>query len=263
MQAFWDDIDLMQAVTRIMLWVAAGLLCLAGVAWVLQRPYFSINQFRFVGDVQQLEANQTHALIEDSLNHGLAGGFFSMNLYQIQNSLQQLSWVKSTSIRRVWPHEIEISIAAHEPLAIWKDRYLSPQGQVFAAQLTDAQRAQLIQTEGPDEGAPLMAQQLPVLQQWLEPLGWKIKKINLSQRYSWQVTLSNDLVIELGRADTPTALEERVQRLVKSAQFVQQNVGDAGGYIDLRYPNGFAMRSEKLHRTAAATLTNTSIGEQQ
>ena len=38
MQAFWDDIDLMQAVTRIMLWVAAGLLCLAGVAWVLQRP---------------------------------------------------------------------------------------------------------------------------------------------------------------------------------------------------------------------------------
>lgn len=75
------------------------------------------------------------------------------------------------------------------------------------------------------------------------------------------MTLGNGLVIEMGRADTPTAIEERVQRLVKSADFVKENVGDAGGYIDLRYPNGFAMRSEKLHRVNTDTMINT--GEKQ
>lgn len=261
MQAFWDDLDLMQAVTRMMVWVACALLLVAGAGWLLQRPYFSINQFRFVGDVQQLEQKQTHELIQSNLDQGLAGGFFSMNLYQVQDSLQQLSWVKSTSIRRVWPHEIEIGITAHKPLAIWKDRYLSPEGQLFAAHLSDTQRGQLIETEGPDEAANLMAQQMPLIQQWLAPLGWPVKKISLSQRYSWQVTLGNGLVIEMGRADTPTAIEERAQRLVKSADFVKENVGDSGGYIDLRYPNGFAMRSEKLHRVNTNTMINT--GEQQ
>lgn len=261
MQAFWDDLDLMQAVTRMMVWAACALLIVAGVGWLLQRPYFSINQFRFVGDVQQLEQKQTHELIQSNLDQGLAGGFFSMNLYQVQDSLQQLSWVKSTSIRRVWPHEIEISIAAHQPLAIWKDRYLSPEGQLFMAQVGEAQRAQLIETEGPDEAAGLMAQQLPLIQQWLAPLGWPVKKISLSQRYSWQVMLGNGLVIEMGRADTPSAIEERVGRLIKSIDFVKENVGEAGGYIDLRYPNGFAMRSEKLHRVKTETMINT--GEQQ
>ena len=261
MQAFWDDLDLMQAVTRMMLWAACALLFVAGVGWVLQRPYFSINQFRFVGDVQQLDEKQVPHLIQDNLGQGLSGGFFSMNLYQVQQSLQDLTWVKSTSIRRVWPHQIEIGITAHQPLAIWKDRYLSPEGQLFIAHLSDDKRAKLIETEGPDEAANLVAQQMPMIEQWLAPLGSPVKKIYLSQRYSWQVTLANGLAIEMGRADTPTAIEERVQRLIKSADFVKENVGDTGGYIDLRYPNGFAMRSEKLHRVNTDTMINT--GEKQ
>ena len=64
-------------------------------------------------------------------------------------------------------------------------------------------------------------------------------------------------MIEMGRADTPTAIEERVQRLTKSGDFVKDNIGEAGGYIDLRYPNGFAMRSEKLHRVNTETMINT------
>ena len=261
MQAFWDDVDLMQVVSRLMVWIAIALLCIAGLLWVLQRPYFAIKQFRFVGDVQQLEQAQAQQLVQDNLKKGLSGGFFSMNLYQIQDSLQQLSWVKSTSIRRIWPNEIEVVIDAHRPVAIWKDRYLSPDGNLFSAQLSNEQRAQLIEAEGPDDASALVAQEAQILQQWFALTGWPVKKISLSQRYSWQVTLNNNLVIEIGRADTPTAIEERVQRLVKSVKFVRENVGDAGGYIDLRYPNGFAMRSEKLHRVGSGMVTN--IGGKQ
>ena len=244
MQGFWDDIDLMQAVTRMMVWAAAVLLLIACVAWFLQRPFFAIHQFRFVGDVAQLEAKPTHDLIEQNLGQGLSGGFFSMNLYQVQNSLQSLSWVKSTSVRRVWPHAIEINITEHKPLAIWKERYLSPEGQLFVTQLSDVQRAKLLEAEGPDAASQLVAEQIPV-----------------SDRYSWQVGFTNGAVVELGRADTPSALEERVHRLEQSMAFVQENIGDTGAYIDLRYPNGFAMRSNKLHRVATQTETMMNIGE--
>lgn len=261
MQGFWDDIDLMQAVTRMMVWAAAVLLVIACVGWFLQRPFFAINQFRFVGDVAQLEAKPTHDLIEQNLGQGLSGGFFSMNLYQVQNSLQSLSWVKSTSVRRVWPHAIEINITEHKPLAIWKERYLSPEGQLFVTQLSDVQRAKLLEAEGPDAASQLVAEQIPVVQQWFAPLGWTVKKVVLSDRYSWQVGFTNGAVVELGRADTPSALEERVRRLEQSMAFVQENIGDTGAYIDLRYPNGFAMRSNKLHRVATQTETMMNIGE--
>ena len=261
MQGFWDDISLMQAVTRMMLWVAAALLTIACVGWFLQRPFFAINQFRFVGDVAQLEVKPTHDLIEQNLGQGLSGGFFSMNLYQVQNSLQNLGWVKSTSVRKVWPHSIEIHITEYKPLAIWKDRYLSPEGQLFATRLSDVQRAQLIEAEGPDAASKLGAEQIPVIQQWFAPLGWAVKKVVLSERYSWQVNFTNGAVVELGRADTPSAIEERVHRLQQSMSFVQENIGNTGAYIDLRYPNGFAMRSDTLHRVVTNTEIMMNTGE--
>ena len=261
MQGFWDDIDLMQAVTRIMVWVAAMLLLIACVGWFLQRPFFAINQFRFVGDVAQLEAKPTHDLIEQNLGQGLAGGFFSMNLYQVQSSLQNLSWVKSTSVRKVWPHAIEINITQHTPVAIWKDRYLSPEGQLFATRLSDTQRAQLLEAEGPDAASQLVAEKIPVIEQWFAPLGWAVKKVVLSERYSWRVWFKNGVLVELGRADTPQALEERVHRLQQSMAFVQENIGSTGAYIDLRYPNGFAMRSDQLHRVATNAETMMNTGE--
>lgn len=249
MQGFWDDIDLMRTVTRIFAWVAAGLLLVALVGWLLQRPYFAITRFNFVGDVGQLDTNQMQKMMEEHLQNDLAGGFFSMNLHRVQDSLQQFGWVKSTSVRRVWPHEIEIGITAYQPFALWKDRYLSPEGQIFNVRLSAAQRTQMLTAEGPEVASALIAEQIPHLQQKLAPLGWSVKKVSLSERYSWRVTLNNNLEIELGRADTPSAIDERIDRLNGSAKFVQENTG-SGGYIDLRYPNGFAMRTDKLHRSA-------------
>jgi cell division protein FtsQ len=185
----------------------------------------------------------------------LAGGFFSMELRDVQSSLSEFSWIKNTSVRRVWPHEVEIRIEAFEPIAVWGTRYLSAEGQVFDAKLADDAKQKLLVTSGPDAAAQLVAEQIPILRAWFSPAGWQIKAVMLSERYSWKVRLSNGLEIELGRADTPTALAERVARLVNSAGFIEKNLGDGGGYVDLRYPNGFAMRTDKLHRVAAASNT--------
>lgn len=255
----WHDVALMQTVSRLMARVALLMLLVAGGMWILQRPYFAINQFRFVGDVKQLEEAQLNELVKKNLSSGLAGGFFSMELRDVQASLSEITWIKNASIRRVWPHEVEVNVEAYKPVAVWGNRYLSAEGQLFDGVLTADAKSKLLTTSGPDAAAQLVAEQIPVLQNWFKPMG-TIKSVALSERYSWKVALSNGLEVELGRADTPTVLEERAARLVNSAQFIQEHM-DSAGYVDLRYPNGFAMRSDKLHRTASAT-NNIKTGEQ-
>lgn len=254
----WHDIDLMHAVSRIMARVALLMLLLAGVVFVLQRPYFAINQFRFVGDVSQINEQHLHESIERHLLGGFSGGFFSIELGGVQDSLSETSWIKSTSVRRVWPHEVEISIEEYQPIAVWGERYLSAEGQLFDASVTTEEKQKLLVSSGPDAASHLVAEKVPVFQEWLSQTGWTIKKIHLSDRYSWRLSLSNGLEVEFGRADTPEALKERADRLVKSSQFIQANLGSAGGYVDLRYPNGFAMRTDKLRRVAA--VNNVNIG---
>ncbi|MGL4768531.1 MAG: cell division protein FtsQ/DivIB [Formosimonas sp.] len=253
------DVALMQVVSRWMTRVAVLMLLVAGGGWLLQRPYFAIHQFRFVGDVQQLSAKQLHDLVEKNLSSGLAGGFFSMELRDVQSSLDEITWIKNASIRRVWPHEIEVNVEAYQPIAQWGGRYLSAEGQLFDSALSSEAQSRLLRATGPDAAAELVAKQIPILMGWFRPLG-TLQSVTLSERYSWRVKLSNGLEVELGREDTPTALEERVTRLVSSSSFIKDNMGESG-YVDLRYPNGFAMRSDRLHRTAAATSMN-KTGEQ-
>ncbi|TDR30840.1 cell division protein FtsQ/DivIB [Hydromonas duriensis] len=259
----WQDVDLMAWVARLVMRVALALLALAGVAWLLQRPYFAINQFKFVGDVKQLDEARLRDLLQKNLDSGLAGGFFSMELKEVQNSLKEFSWVKSTSVRRVWPHEIEVSVEAFKPVAVWGSQYLSSDGDVFDASLDEATRRQLLVTQGPLEASKLVAEQIPVFQEWLKPMGWSLRSLTLSERYSWRLGLSNGLQIEFGRADTPTVLQERATRLMQSAAFIKGNMKSGeGGYIDLRYPNGFAMRTDELHRVASVTNVN-NTGEKK
>ena len=260
----WQDVDLMAWVTRLVTRIALALLVLAGVAWVLQRPYFAINQFRFVGNVKQLNEPELRGLMQKHLSDGLSGGFFSMELQKVQESLKEISWIKSTSVRRVWPHEIEVSVEAFQPIAVWDGKqYLSAEGDVFDAQLSDEAKAKLLVTQGPLEASKLVAEQVPVFQGWLKPLDWTVRSLTLSDRYSWRVGLTNGLEIEFGRADTPTVLQERAARLVQSAKFVKDNMSSGvGAYIDLRYPNGFAMRTDDLHRVASAANVN-NTGEKK
>ena len=257
----WQDVDLMGWLTRIVMRVAICLLVLAGVVWLLKRPYFAINQFRFVGDVQQMDESKLRNMMEKHLADGLAGGFFSMELQDVQASLKDIGWVKSSSVRRVWPHEIEVAVEAYQPVAIWGKQYLSVEGDVFDMQLSNEARAKLLVTQGPPEASKLVATQMPIFNEWLKPLGSTMKDLTLSSRYSWSAALANGLVIEFGRADTPTVLAERAARLTQSAAFIKENMDSGqGAYIDMRYPNGFAIRTDKLHRVADAVQTT---GEQK
>jgi len=64
-----------------------------------------------------------------------------------------------------------------------------------------------------------------------------VERVVLTQRHAWQLRLGNGLHVMLGR-DADLA-EARLRRFVETYPSVEKRKHD---YVDLRYPNGFALR---------------------
>jgi len=85
----------------------------------------------------------------------------------------------------------------------------------------------------------------------LAPLGaapgdGAIAAIVLTPRYAWQLRLADGLSLELGR-DGAEGVEQRLARFVAAypeslGRLPQRPAAEARRHVDLRYPNGFALR---------------------
>jgi len=77
----------------------------------------------------------------------------------------------------------------------------------------------------------------------LAPLGLAPTQVMLSSRLSWQVRLSSGFTLQLGRDTEKDRVEDRVARF---ASVYPQTLGRSRqrvDYVDLRYPNGFAVHA--------------------
>src|SRR5436853_318457 len=72
------------------------------------------------------------------------------------------------------------------------------------------------------------------------PLGTRLERVVLSPRYAWQLRLENGLQLMLGR--NAEQAESRLARFVDAYPDTLGSVARHHGYVDLRYPNGFALR---------------------
>ena len=71
----------------------------------------------------------------------------------------------------------------------------------------------------------------------------------LSQRQSWQARLSNGLTVQLGRDSEKDPVHERLARFVEVYPRTLGRMSRRFDYVDLRYPNGFALRVPEILRS--------------
>jgi cell division protein FtsQ len=148
-------------------------------------------------------------------------------------------------VRRVWPDTLEVTLEEHVPLARWGALALiDTLGERFSGKTDQA----LPVLFGPRGTEPELAQRYLRFARAVAPLGAKLERLVLSERRAWQLTLDNGLQIMLGR-DADGA-EARLARFVevhgatvgRSAPERGRELTGSRGYVDLRYPNGFALR---------------------
>jgi cell division protein FtsQ len=208
---------------------------LAGGAWYAYELASTqpIREVTFSGETARIAPADLQRLAESvrAMEPGAA------TLSAVREAARRVNWVREASARRRFPHGMEIRIEAHEPLARWTPgRLVSTTGEVFSA----AHDAKLPRFSGPEGTAGEMAREYPALAQALAPLGFPIAEVKLSARGAWEVALDSGLMLELGRGDRIARLERFV------AAWPQISKGDAAPkYADLRYPNGFELKSPR------------------
>jgi len=229
----WDNPRQLNALAGFLVGLAGLALALAGMQLLLHSGLWPLREVSVRGELK----HTTRAEIEAVLQGRVAGNFLDAGLSEVRSGLEQLPWVRRVSVRRVWPDRLEVSVEEQVPLARWGDGALvNTFGERFAGR-SDAPLPQFIAPAG-SEGE--LARRYTRFAQTLAPLGAEIEQVVLTPRFAWQLRLSNGLHLVLGRdAD---AAQARLERFAKVFAATLGKTGRRYDYVDLRYPNGFALR---------------------
>lgn len=219
-------------------WIANLLFALSIVAMLYMALYavvhsslFPLREVKVEGALQHVNREQVKLIVEKHLR----GNFFTLDLVEARNVFEKLPWARKVSVRRRWPDRLDVVIEEHQALARWDTTALvNTHGELFYA----ASDAELPTFAGPDDGVIEVATQYVEFSKTLQPLKMQVSKIVLTPRRAWEVVTDTGMTITLGRVD----MQPRLAKFVEVYRTTIAGLNRKIMYVDLRYPNGFAVR---------------------
>jgi len=193
--------------------------------------------------------------VQMDLQACIGQGFFSLDIQQLQQLLQDRAWAESVSIRRIWPDRIRVEIQERKPVARWDDNHLlSDSARVYLADSSAFTQLPLVHAENHQPAWVL--NQFDRLQQRFAAVDERLVKLQVDSRGAFDIELINGLQIKLGRDD----IEHKIDRLVAIYQQQIQPRRAQIERLDLRYSNGFAVawKKEALEAIDKASIWSNS-----
>jgi cell division protein FtsQ len=229
----WDNPRLLNIAAGALVGVAALIFLSVAVAMLLRSELFPVREMQITTPMKKT----TRAEIELAMRGRIAGNFFAVSADEVRAALEKLPWVRSASVRKVWPDRLEAALEEHVALARWGDSSLvNTYGEIFSGK-TEGTLPLFI---GPPGTGGELARRYARFGEILARLHTPLERIVLTPRHAWQLRLGNGLSVMLGRdAD---AAEGRLRRFVEVYDLTLKRTSASHEYVDLRYPNGFALR---------------------
>jgi cell division protein FtsQ len=228
----WDNPRLLNAAAGFLVGMALLVSSLTACYWLLHSPVFPVRTVQLASSL----AHAPRAQIEALMARTVGGNFFAAPIDELRAAVERLPWVRKAAVRRIWPDRLELTLEEHVALARWgTDALVNTHGERFAG-TADAALPVFI---GPSGTEAEMTRRYARFSQLVAPLGSAIDRLVLSPRHAWQLTLANGMQLVLGR-DGDLA-EQRLERFV-TAHGGTPAAAPAREVVDLRYPNGFALR---------------------
>jgi cell division protein FtsQ len=229
----WDNPRLLNAAAGFLFGLVLLACALVGLQWLLRAAPFPVRLVELRTPLKQASRVEVETVLA---RHG-AGNFFAVPIDELRAALERLPWVRAAAVRRVWPDRLEIAIEEHVALARWgADALVNTQGERFAA----ASGAALPLFIGPPGSEAEVTRRYARFSKLVAPLGSPLERIVLSARHAWQLKLASGLQLTLGR-DAELA-EQRLERFVEAYANALDSGARVPQVVDLRYPNGFAVR---------------------
>jgi cell division protein FtsQ len=241
----WGNPRVVNAAAGALVVLALALLAYAGGRVLVESPFFLLKTIVVGGDLDRIERRD----IVNALQGRVTGTFFTVDLESVRSLFEGIPWVRRAELRRRWPDTLEVHIEEQVALARWGQQrtdvqLVSAQGEIFRGQ-SDAALPLLA---GPAGSESEVARRYIAFRDALAPLGLAPTQVLLSSRLAWQLRLSNGLTLQLGRDSERDSVEERLVRFVSAYPQTLAGLRRRIDYVDLRYPNGFA-----VHATERAT----------
>jgi cell division protein FtsQ len=231
----WDNPRQLNAAAGFLTALALIVFAIALAQLLLRSPLFPLREIRVTGSL----AHTTRAQIEEATRGRVTGNFFAVELAEVRAALEALPWVRRVQVRRVWPDRLEAALEEHVALAHWDASGLvNQQGERFAG----TSDAALPLFAGPAGSEAELARRYRRFREILAPLGAAPERVVVSARRAWLLRLDDGLTIALGRDAADDPVEARLARLVAAYPESLGRLGRRVEHVDLRYPNGFALR---------------------
>ena len=229
--SLWDKAQLMLWSANLLYALAAILLLYAVFFLMIHLPLFPLKRVEVLGDLRHVTYQQVSFIVTREFK----GNFFTLDLAQVGKGFQKLPWVRNVSLRRQWPDTLVVTLEEHAVLARWAGGGLvNTHGELFQA----ASNSELPVFNGPESNTREIAAVYRQFKDELAPIKLNPVNLTLSERRAWQVKLESGLILELGR-DQAAA---RLNKFVRAFDATIARMPHPVAYVDLRYPNGFAVR---------------------
>lgn len=282
----WDSPRVINLVALAIATVALLAFAAGSAAWASRRPMFTLKAIRIepmpiAGRVDSSAPAFRHVSIpairqaqSPSVVAAASGNFFTVDLEAVRRAFETVAWVRRAQVRREWPNRLVVTIEEQQVLGAWDDgRFVNTFGELFTANAAEAEEdvKSLPELAGPEGSERDVASRYLDFKSWFARLSLVPDQVTLSPRYAWSVHFDNGtengLTVDLGRERDGGTVPERVVRMLNAWPELTARWPKPTS-IDLRYPNGFALRAEGLRladenrpaaRTVAARTTRPAI----
>jgi cell division protein FtsQ len=175
--------------------------------------------------------------IEAALAPALEQSFLTLDLDELKNAVAGIDWVDSVRLSRVWPDALRVRVTEHRAAASWGENgLLNTRGELFTE---DARYdyAELPKLAGPQGSERRVAALYLGVRGRLADAHLMLESIRMDDRGALEIVLLSGQVIRVGRDD----VEARLDRFFAVAAPALKQDFERVDYVDLRYPNGFAV----------------------
>lgn len=204
----------------------------AVIGWMQDANRLPLSQLVVTGERHYTTNDDIRQAI---LALGAPGTFMTQDVNVIQQQIERLPWIKQVSVRKQWPNELKIHLVEYVPVAHWNDLHMvDADGKSFSIPAERVVKQKMPLLYGPEGSEQDVLQGFQTMSQTLSAAKFTLKAVAMSARHSWQVTLDNDIRLELGRDDRMKRLQRFIDLYPK---FQQQAEADKTriSYVDLRY----------------------------
>lgn len=238
---WWDPSHAMLLAADWLALAAVLALAYAGVLAAARLPLAPLREVVVTAPLRHV----TPAQLEYAARISVSGTFFTVDADRVRAAFEKLPWVRHVQLRRRWPGSLDLTIEEHVAAALWKPRaaqarLVNDHGEVFSAAIADSG---LPVFDGPEGSAAELLARHREFAAILAPLGRAPRSVTLSARRAWQIGLDDGVVVALGRDQPKSPVSERLRRFAASYREVAGKLPAPVAAADLRYPNGFAVRT--------------------